>query len=114
MKTVLLNVENNEVKVIELEDKLEAYYENLNCNTIDIVERKIGGKLFDIVCDDEGLLKDDAKISAISDMGEAMLVGNLIFVHNDGDIIHILSHIQTMYTRNHLEGYLMLTQCEYY
>ena len=123
MLTILLNVYENEVKIIEIEPELDAYYKALDCSCIDIVERKIGGKWFDIMCDDEGLFREGHKISAINDMGEPMLVGNLLFFHNDGagnltgleeaDVVHIMKYIQKMYTRNHPEGYKMLTQCEY-
>lgn len=68
---------------VECED-LDDYYEVLECETIDIVVRKIGGEAYDIICDDKGLLKDDPKISAVSPEGRVMLVGNLIFArHND-------------------------------
>lgn len=123
MQTLLLNVFDENVRVMEINDELDEYYKLLNCSMIDIVSRKIGGKWFDIVCDDEGLLKDDPKISAINDMGEPMLVGNLIFLHNDGygemvglddaDIKHLKDHIEVMCTVNHPFGYPMLTQCEY-
>lgn len=123
MKTVLLNVYDNTAEVIEIIDDLRAYYEKLDCDCIDIVMRKIGGKWFDVMCDDEGLFREPQKISAINDMGQPMLVGNLMFFHHDDegnltgldaeDVEHIRRHIRTMYTRNFPEGYLMLVQCEY-
>ena len=123
MKMVLLNVYEDFAKVVEVEDKLEDFYKNLDCDCIDIVQRKIGGKWFDVMCDDEGLYRSDQKISAINDMGQPMLVGNLMFFKHDEagntigleaeEIEHIQRYIQTMCTRNHPEGYKMLTQCEY-
>lgn len=124
MKTILLNVFDERVELIDIEPELDAYYEKLDCSYIDIVERKIGGKFFDVMCDEEGLFREPQKISAINDMGEPMLVGNLMFFKNDGegnlvglsdeDIEHIKSFIQKMYTNNFPLGYPMLTQCEYY
>lgn len=123
MKTILLNVEKETVKIIEVENNLEAYYKALNCDLIEIFERKIGGKWFDVMCDEEGTFKEPVKISAINDMGEPMFVGNLMFFHNDGegnlvgladdDIEHIKHYIQKMYTNKFPAGYPMLTQCEY-
>lgn len=123
MKTILLNVKENKVENVNCEDSLEEFYRLIGCDCIDITMRKIGGRWFDIVCDDEGLLKDDMKISAINDMGQPMLVGNLLFFNHDSegnllplsdeDCYHINKYIQTMYTRKHPEGYMMLTQCEY-
>lgn len=123
MKVILLNVNDEKVEIIDIEPKLEAYYKALDCDCIDIVERKIGKKWFDIVCDDEGLLKERPKISAINDMGEVMLVGNLMFCKHDdeGDtvgltdeeITHIQKYIQKISTTAFPKGYMMLTQCEY-
>ena len=123
MKTVLLEVHNETVLEINIRPEIDAYYFALRCTSIDIVERKIGGKWFDVMCDDEGLLKEEVKISAINDMGEPMLVGNLMFFHNDGegnlvglsdeDVDHIKKNIQHMYTHKYPMGYPMLTQCEY-
>lgn len=40
-----------------LEDTLKNYYSLIGCRCIDIVQRAFGGVVFDIVLDDEGLLK---------------------------------------------------------
>lgn len=129
IKGVLLDIENNEAKVVEFEPTLENYYGMLHCDTIDIVSKSIGynrsHREYDIVCDDEGLLKDGNKISAIDNLGRPQLVGSLLVVGladgegcetslSDKDCDFILGKIQKMYTRKHHEGYLMLTQCENY
>ena len=123
MKTILLNVIEEIVQIMDVEPDLQAYYKALDCDCIDIVERKIGGKFYDVMCDDEGLFREPQKISAINDMGEPMFVGNLLFFNNDGqgdlvglsdkDIEHIKKHIKKMYTYKYPNGYPMLTQCEY-
>lgn len=123
MKTILLNVIEEKVEAIDIEPELDAYYRTLDCSTIDIVERKIGRKRFDIMCDDEGLFRDPQKISAIDNLGRPMLVGNLMFFNNDGkgnltelsdnDISYIMKRIIHMYTHQYPKGYKMLTQCEY-
>lgn len=119
---VLLDAYNDMTVVMTVEAELQSYYTMLDCSCIDIVSRKIGGKWFDIVCDDEGLLVDDPKISAINNLGRPMLVGNLFIVKHKGDDIgsltekdieHVMKHIQVMYTKNHPEGYMMLTQVDY-
>jgi len=123
MKTLLLNVYEDTLTVIDIEPELEAYYKALDCDCVDVVVRKIGRRKFDVMRDDEGLLKANAKISAIDNLGRTMLVGNLMFFHHDGlgnlfglshdDIDHLTKCIQVMYTKNHPEGYKMVTQCEY-
>lgn len=123
MKTILLNVNENKIEHLDVEDKLEEFYKLIKCRTIDIVKRKIGGRYFDVVCDDEGLFADEVKISAINDIGVPLLVGNLLFFNHDSegnllplsdeDCGHIKKYIKTRCTNKYPEGYLMLTQCEY-
>ena len=127
IKGVLIDIENDKADVVEFEGKLQNYYDMLHCDTIDIVSREIGHgrsrRRFDIVCDDEGLFSQDAKISAIDNLGRTMLVGSLLVVNRnekgetasltDEECEFVLDKVQKMYTRRHPEGYLMLTQCEY-
>ena len=121
---ILVDVENEDVKVIEIEDKLDEFYRILNCDIIDIAHRYIGDKRFNIVCDDEGLFKDEPKISAIDNLGNMMLVGNLFIVSGknyDGElhslseeeIKHILARVHSISTHRYPVGYPMLTNCEY-
>lgn len=103
---ILIDTVANTAKAVTLDDTLEAYYSALNCSCIDIVDRTIGAseKHFTIVCDDEGLLKTAPCISAVSDLCEPMLVGNLFitdFDHDTGeltslseqDLEYVLDHI---------------------
>ena len=124
---VLVDVENEKVEAMEIEDELDSFYKILNCSTIDIVVRNIGGrhkKAFDIVCDDEGLFKEPQKISAIDNLGNVQLVGNIFITgtaDSDGnltslsasDVAYITSRVQKMGTRKFPDGYPMLTQCEF-
>ncbi len=109
MKVVYLNVENQELpKVIDIEDKLEVFYELIGCRCIDILRRKIGNKYFDIIIDDEGLLKESYIISAVDTQFKPMLAGNLIVSKSDDegkmidlseeDIKQILRHTKTYFT----------------
>jgi len=83
MKMYLVDVENEKIGAIDIEPELDEYYRVLCCDTIDVATRSVGGKYFDIICDDEGLLKDRPKISLVDKHGKAMLVGNLLFCHHD-------------------------------
>lgn len=126
IKGVLLDIKNNNVEVVDFVPTLDNYYRMLHCDTIDIVSKKIGvrnGRVFDIVCDDEGLFKEDNKISAINDLGKPMLVGSLLILglaDEEGketsltvnDALYVQRFIQKMCTYKHPEGYMMLTQCE--
>lgn len=81
MKAFLLDAENRKTRTVDINDAdhLTDYYKYLNCRVIDIACRKIGGKYFDIVTDDEGLLKEPRIVSALDPDGQPALVGNLLF-----------------------------------
>lgn len=72
-------------KVLNIEDDLEVYYDLLKCRMIDITTRKIGGKYYDIICDDEGLLKEEIRISAMDKDNEPCLAGSIIICNFDDD-----------------------------
>ena len=111
MKALLINVMENNTEVVEA-NELKDYYRLIGCTTIDIVNRSIKGKRYEIICDDEGTFKADPRISAIDDMGNAMLVGNLIVCGQadeegnltdltEADIKHIKEFTNIMGTRKH-------------
>lgn len=54
MKAILVDVNENTVKEVDIEDKLETYHKLIDCKTISIVTRPIGGKMYDFVIDDNG------------------------------------------------------------
>ena len=78
-------MENDNVTVVEV-NGLQDYYRLIGCDCIEITNREIRGKRYDIICDDEGLLKAEPQVSAVNGRGEAMLVGNL----NNPSFHHIL------------------------
>ena len=112
----LLDVINNKAHEIQVGAGLDDYYKHLGCDCFDIANRRLGDRRFDIFVDDEGLLKDNPTISAITADNEPMLVGNLIFANHDGqgntislsdnDIETIKSHIREVQTfRKTNDGY---------
>ena len=122
MRALWLDVENRKVKEVEV-NGLEDYYRMIDCRMIDIVRRSIGGKDYNIICDDEGLLKDNITISAINKDWQEMLVGNLIICGfeklgeltslTDEDIAHIKKRIIQVRSMLKPEGYPILAECEY-
>ena len=107
-----------------VEDSLDSFYKLLHCSTIDIVTRTVGGVPVNIVCDEEGALKDNPWISAISSKGEVMLVGALFIVGaetDDGELVSLSEADQRKVrrciryglTRSHPELYPMLGEVEY-
>ncbi len=81
MKVLILNEKGFEVQ--DIADKLSEYYRLIECTTIDIVVRKIAGKAYDIICDDEGTFKENPRVTARWKDFSPALVGNLIFAHHD-------------------------------
>lgn len=121
---VLVDVEKGTWGIIEVENELDAFYKALGCRCIDITVRRIGNKIVEIICDDEGLLVDSPKISAISNLGEAQLAGNLLIVgraDSEGnltslsadDACYIICKIRLMVTQKSQRPYPVVTQCEY-
>ena len=83
VRGVLLDVNTGSMQGTTLDGSLQGFYEALDCACIDIVDRTINGRPYTIVCDDEGLLKDGAKLSAISEDNDPMLVGNLFITNSE-------------------------------
>lgn len=88
-----------------IKDCLEEFYHILDCDTIDITYRAIGGRVYDIVCDDEGALKEGRVPSAIDSDKRIILYGNLFIVRGneetgelesltDEDVENIFDHIK--------------------
>lgn len=77
-KAILFKPKDGGAKVIDLTQDLTEIYNLLEVDCIDIVKRYIGGKAFQIICDDEGLLKRKPIPSAVDFDGKTVLVGNLI------------------------------------
>lgn len=123
---ILIDVKDNTVSVETVEDSLDSYYELLHTDLIDIQTRAIGyqnKKPYAIICDDEGLLKFEPKISAIDNVGNVMFVGNLFIVKNgsDGelasldreDVDYLSRFIQMQGTARFPTPYPILHQVEY-
>lgn len=89
MKGFLIDVVNKKAEVVECANDIHAWYKLLKCDIIEMPERRIGGKYYTIICDEEGLLKSNPVVSGISSDYNVMLVGNLLVVNSDyenGDV----------------------------
>lgn len=119
----LIDVINKQVKLVFADD-LGEFYEYIQCRCIDIVRRKIGGREFEIIVDDEGLLVDKPIVSALDKKFEPMLVGNLLVAGSeviegeltglkDEDIEHIKKYINKVWDTRTYDEYELLTEVEY-
>ena len=84
-RAFLIDVENDVIKEVSVGNDCKDFHKYINCRCFTVTSRKVGGKSFDVYCDDEGLLLDpQPPISAYSlKLNEPMLVGNLILANHD-------------------------------
>ena len=89
INVLVLRVTEGIVEKVELpsdsKKQLDALYNEIGCDCIDITNRVIGDKPYDIIVDDIGMFKEDAKVSAVTADGFPLLVGNLVFANHDGE-----------------------------
>lgn len=85
MKVLVIDTDNLEPQIVETEGGLEEWYRLIKCDLIDIVSRKIGGRYFDIIADDEALLKAGGKVTGLDTEKQPMLVGNLVICNYDSE-----------------------------
>ena len=124
MKMLLLDVENTGVKMVEA-NGLDDYYRLIGCRCIDIVSRTIDDVKVEIIIDDEGLLVNAPKVSAIDIDGTPMLCGNLLVasgrVTDDGELTEltraeideIMDNVATITTSVYKEPYPALVEVDY-
>ena len=96
MKVAIIHAGANSIEEFveakEIESNLDTYYSEIGCDLIEIPERCIGGKLFNIICDEEGLLKDRPIPSALGNGYKEVIFGNLIvcgLADDDGELTGI-------------------------
>lgn len=123
-RTVLLNVYEKSVEVMDVKGELEDFYRNIECSCIAITRRKIGDRWYDLVVDDEGLLESFPTISAFDSRMRPVLVGNIMFFNvcedgelvglSDDDVNYIKSYIKEIVTLyNGITPYPVITNCDY-
>ena len=124
MKMLLLDVVNKNIKMVEA-NTLADYYKLIGCRCLDIIHRRIGDAEVEIVLDDEGLLVENPKVSAISVDGTPMLFGNLLIasgrVTDDGELTElteeevdeIMDNVATITTSVYTEPYPAFVEVDY-
>lgn len=89
MKAYFINSETDEHKAIDIEPKLDEYYRLIGCRCVDFIVREIDGHPYNIILDDEGLLKPN-RITAVSVHSDIWgnrehLAGNILMFGVDPD-----------------------------
>lgn len=121
----LVSIEDKKAEKVVIEHSLQAFYDTIHCvyDTIDIESRKIGGKYFDVICDDDGLAREPHHCSAVDKEGNPMLVGSFLVANHDTagetrsltdeDIELIKKSVQLVRTRNLQDLHPIIVGMEY-
>ena len=86
----IIDAKTMEYKKARIENNLPTLYEIIDTDSIQVIARKINGKMTQIICDEEGKLKKHQYISAVSEEHNETLVGNLIIKSTDHEIANII------------------------
>ena len=79
IKVLFLNVqENKPPEVMEIEDDIHVFYKLIGYEDMDITRRFISGKWYQIICDDCGRLRPQAKLSLCDSAMLQPIAGNII------------------------------------
>ncbi len=82
MQVILLDTDILLMQIVETGGG-DEWHNLLKCDLIDITTRSIAGREYDLICDDEALLKTGGKVTALSSKGDPVLVGNVIICNFD-------------------------------
>ena len=89
MRAYFINSETDEHEAIDIEPTLDEYYRLIGCRCVDFIIREIDGHPYNIILDDEGLLKPNriAAVSAKSDIcgNKEHLAGNILIFGVDAE-----------------------------
>lgn len=66
MEVLIVNAKENTIKKADINNSLETFYEIIGTDSVSIIARNINGKMTQIICDEEGKLKADQYVSAVS------------------------------------------------
>ena len=86
----IINAKDMTYKKTTIDDNVQTFYDIINTDSISVLGRYINGKLTQIICDEEGKLKEHQYISASSSDFRETLVGNLIVKSTDNEIANII------------------------
>lgn len=85
MKAIFIDSKEEQIKEIEIEDKLEEYYKHIGCDLIETVYTTINEKPVVVICDEEAALKDEVCKEGFILLDGRFIMGNAIIVGSKED-----------------------------
>lgn len=118
MRALILDAFNKDIRVVDPQN-LQDYYKLLNCSSVDVTNKKISDKQFNLIFDEEAELSETRRPSAMDDYGHAVLFNNLIIAGEgnlegnlsdltDKEIEYIKKYIHIVRTSKYPCGCLLL------
>ena len=84
MRVLVLDPEEGAPREEMTPGSLEEWCRLCKCDNIDIAVRKVGGREYDFIMDDDGPFNMGARVSAVDSSGEPVFVGPLVVCNYDG------------------------------
>ena len=81
----IVMAEMPQLEVVEIEPKLDTYYKMLDCDTVEMPSRKIGGKYFIFICDEEALCGKVFTVTVRSKSDDELNLVNSVIICNTDD-----------------------------
>jgi len=86
VRVFVIDVNSGTYYTDDIRDDIKVYYKIIGCELIDIAEVQIEDRIFDVICDDEGMyVKNGARPSVVDAKSNVKMVGTLMFCHGDSN-----------------------------
>lgn len=86
MKVIVIDPARDAAEVVETPGGLDEWYRLIHCRIVQLCRRRIGGRYYDIVADEEALYNGPAYVTGIDEAGRPQLIGALAICRNmDGE-----------------------------
>lgn len=85
LKGILIDTEAHTWAVVEIDDRLESFYEHLHCDIITTTHRRFGDLTVCIFADDEGLFKAHLTPSVVDKMYQPVIFGSIFVISTETD-----------------------------
>lgn len=92
MKLFYIDTENRQARIVEVEqgdNELQQFYDLIRCNYVEYHEFDIGGKTYDIICDEEFLINGKELVPSVAqDLNGkpwALIFGSILIANHDGE-----------------------------